>query len=182
MEAAHHPHYIDRRFLQFNVGFMLAEGVGYRRAIEVDLPHIRLDDDLELDSLSGLVRFSRNTRGILATVRLETGIVGECARCLRPTLVPVTLEFEELFVFPPSPESPFSVAESGILDLAPLVREEALLSVPMMVLCRPDCAGLCAQCGQDLNEGACDCERDTIDPRFEVLRLHLQQLDERAGD
>jgi uncharacterized protein len=42
--------------------------------------------------------------------------------------------------------------------------------MPMGILCRPDCAGLCPQCGQNLNEGTCDCAKDDIDPRFEVLR------------
>ncbi len=182
MATSHHQQYVNRRVLQFNVGFLLAEGVGYQRVVEVDLPRVRLDDDLELDFLRGAVELSRNSRGILVHAELETHVLGECARCLKPAYVPVALEFEELFSFPPSPDAPYAVAESGILDLAPLVREEAILSVPMVILCRSDCAGLCAQCGCDLNEGACDCEPDTVDSRFEVLRVHLNQMSEHTED
>jgi uncharacterized protein len=53
-----------------------------------------------------------------------------------------------------------------------LLREEAILAIPMGALCRPDCAGLCPQCGQNWNEGPCDCEQDEIDPRFAALREH----------
>jgi uncharacterized protein len=53
------------------------------------------------------------------------------------------------------------------------VRELALLDVPMRPLCRPDCQGLCMNCGQNLNEGDCGCEEEEIDPRLEALRKFL---------
>jgi uncharacterized protein len=162
--------FVNPRVLKINVGFLLAEGVGYTRVIELDLPRVRVDEDLDLDYLRGNLRLSRNSRGILLQGVLETSVVNECSRCLTPTLVPVDVELEELFAFPPTPEQAYSVEETGILDLAPLLREEAILAMPMGILCRPDCAGLCPECGQNLNEGTCDCEQDDIDPRLEVLR------------
>ena len=41
------------------------------------------------------------------------------------------------------------------IDLDPIIREQLLLALPVTVLCRDDCRGLCAQCGQDLNERDC---------------------------
>jgi uncharacterized protein len=41
------------------------------------------------------------------------------------------------------------------IDLDPIVREQVLLALPVAVLCRDDCKGLCAECGQDLNEKDC---------------------------
>lgn len=170
MSTAPDQHYVNRRVLKINVGFLLAEGVGYFREIVLDLPRVQLDDDLTLDFLRGTLRLSRNSRGILVQGTLETHVLSECTRCLRPIFVPVILELEELFAFPPSALVAFSVAETGILDLAPLVREEAILAVPMIALCRPDCAGLCPECGHDLNEGPCGCGQEQVDPRFEALR------------
>lgn len=181
MSGSQQPGFVNRRVLKINVGFMLAETVGYQREIEIDLPRVRLEDDLELDFLRGTLRLSRNSHGILVQGVLDTHIVAECARCLTPTLVPVALELEELFSYPPSPETIYSVEETGNLDLAPLIREEAILAVPMGVLCRPDCAGLCPECGQNLNEGTCDCAREQIDPRFAILRAHLE-AHQRPGD
>jgi uncharacterized protein len=169
---AQHQGYVNRRVLKLNVGFLLSEGVGYQRVIDLDLPRIQVADDFELDYLQGELRLSRNSRGILIQGLLETSIVSECARCLTPTLVPVDFQIEELFSYPPDPDADYSVDDTGILDLAPLLREEAILAIPMGALCRPDCAGLCPQCGQNWNEGPCDCEPDEIDPRFAVLREH----------
>ena len=61
-----------------------------------------------------------------------------------------------------------------MIDLAPLVRELSLLSVPIKVLCRPDCQGLCQQSRANLNFGECGCEREEIDPRLAVLQSLLK--------
>jgi len=174
-----HPNFVHPRNLKINVGFLLAEGVGYQRVLDLDFPRLRVDEDLELDFLRGSLRLSRNSRGILAQGKLETGVLSECSRCLTPTFCSVQVEFSELFSFPPSPDTVYSVAETGILDLAPLIREEAILNVPMGTLCRPDCAGLCPECGQNWNEGSCDCQQNVGDPRLAVLRAHLKRADDK---
>jgi uncharacterized protein len=174
---SHHQNFVNRRVLKINVGYLLAQGAGYQRVIGLDLPRVQLADDATLDFLQGHLRLSRNSRGILVQGVLATHVVTECARCLTPISVPVDLEIEELFSYPPSPDVVYSVEETGILDIAPLLREESILAVPMGVLCRPDCAGLCPQCGQNLNEGTCDCEQEDIDPRLVMLRAHLHKVD-----
>jgi uncharacterized protein len=55
------------------------------------------------------------------------------------------------------------------IDLDPIVREQVLLAIPMSAVCREDCKGLCAQCGQNLNEKQCGCETKVIDPRLAPL-------------
>jgi uncharacterized protein len=47
------------------------------------------------------------------------------------------------------------------LTIDPDVRDEILLDHPIRVLCRPDCRGLCAFCGTNLNEGSCGCKSET---------------------
>jgi uncharacterized protein len=44
-----------------------------------------------------------------------------------------------------------------------------VLELPLAPLCRDDCAGLCAECGADLNAGPCGCRRPGRDPRFDAL-------------
>lgn len=165
--------FVNRRVLKINVGFLLVQGAGNQREMDLDLPRVQVADDLELDYLKGSLRLSRNSRGILVQGELETSVLSECARCLDPLAYPVSLYLEELFSYPPSPESDYSVEETGILDLAPLLREEAILAVPMGVVCNPDCKGLCPQCGQNWNEGPCDCTQDDFDPRLDALRAVL---------
>ncbi len=56
------------------------------------------------------------------------------------------------------------------IDLDPIVREQVLLALPVSVLCREDCKGLCTVCGQDLNEKDCGCERKVVDVRLAKLK------------
>jgi uncharacterized protein len=171
---SHHQSFVNRRVLRVNVGYLLAQGAGYQRTFELDLPRVQVADDTELDFLKGSLRLSRNSRGILVQGTLATHVITECSRCLTPISVPVDLELEELFSYPPSADVPYSVEETGFLDLAPLLREEVILAVPMGALCREDCAGLCPECGQNWNEGSCDCEQDTGAPRLVMLRDQLE--------
>ena len=61
------------------------------------------------------------------------------------------------------------VAE-GRLDLSSWARDAIALELPEKILCREDCAGLCAGCGADLNREACTCGPPEPDPRFSKLK------------
>jgi uncharacterized protein len=56
------------------------------------------------------------------------------------------------------------------IDVGALVREQCYLALPMKPLCRPDCQGLCPQCGANLNETTCSCDQTWVDPRLAVLK------------
>ena len=56
------------------------------------------------------------------------------------------------------------------LDVEQLVRNELLVGWPTKILCSDDCKGICSICGQNLNEGTCDCEDTGLDPRMSVIR------------
>lgn len=57
-------------------------------------------------------------------------------------------------------------------DVNPLITEDIFLSLPYKFLCSEDCKGVCARCGKNLNDGPCDCKKET-DPRFDVLKQLL---------
>jgi uncharacterized protein len=59
--------------------------------------------------------------------------------------------------------------EEKEIDLSGIVHDEVLLGLPMNPVCREDCAGLCPTCGQNLNEGDCECP-PASDPRWDALR------------
>lgn len=56
------------------------------------------------------------------------------------------------------------------LDVEQLVHNEILIHWPLRVLCREDCRGLCPVCGKDLNEGSCNCDQSSPDPRMAAIR------------
>src|SRR5881396_3699687 len=103
----------------------------------------------------------------------QTVVQGECRRCLIPVATPLQLEIGALFTQDPDalddPDSYPVAPDATEIDVTPAVREELVLAAPRVVLCREDCKGLCAQCGQDLNSGACECVT-AMDSRWQRLR------------
>jgi uncharacterized protein len=119
--------------------------------------------------------------GILVTGRVHARGSFECARCLRPFAAPLSVEVCELFLAPgheaPEGEEVYAVVGTEI-DLEPMLVDALTLSLPLKPLCDPDCKGLCASCGADLNQGSCDCATHDVDPRWaelEQLRARLVQ-------
>ena len=167
--------------LRFNFGFLLEADFGTIRRIELDYPSIKLSDDLTLSPLKGVITATRTTEGIYIQGELESAVALECVRCLTETIVPLNFTLDELFFSPPqsAPPGENRVGEDGMIDLAPLVRELSLLSLPTKVLCREDCLGLCQECGANLNDGDCGCAPDEIDPRLAALQQLLNN--ERNG-
>jgi len=53
--------------------------------------------------------------------------------------------------------------------LADVLAEQVILSLPMKVICRSDCRGLCPHCGTNLNSEECRCETHAADPRMAPL-------------
>ncbi|WP_338865261.1 DUF177 domain-containing protein [Myxococcus stipitatus] len=62
------------------------------------------------------------------------------------------------------------VFDGKTIDLDPIIREQLLLAVPMNIVCKDDCKGLCSQCGTNLNEAKCQCETKPVDPRLAPLK------------
>jgi uncharacterized protein len=162
--------YVSNRVLKVNVGFLLSGGPGHNHDTAFEVPRIRVSDDLTLEYLRGPIRLSRTTEGILVQGELHAGVEEECYRCLDAVTTDVTIAIEELFVYPSRPGAELSVGDDAILDLAPLLRSEVLISTARGVLCRDDCKGLCPTCGKNRNRETCDCEADDIDPRLAQLK------------
>jgi uncharacterized protein len=165
----------SRDLLRLNVGFIVHQTVGYNRDFPFDVPSIRIPPDLELKDLVGNVRVSRTAKGLLLQARLRATIQTECVRCLTELLQPLEVEFTELYAFTPNAvtESGLIVPEDGKIDLAPIVREEMLVAIPINPLCKPDCKGLCPVCGENLNETTCHHEEEDTDPRLSALKALL---------
>jgi uncharacterized protein len=131
------------------------------------------------------LRIRRIGQMFQAVGRFETRARLSCSRCLSDYETPLAADFNLSF----SREQPetgdqsrhaeieLGAEEIGLIlfhgeeiDLRDAVQEEVLMAVPMKTLCRPECKGLCLQCGADLNQGDCGCERKIINPKFAVLK------------
>ncbi len=171
------------RVLRLNVGFLLKEGIGYSREFTFDEPVVQIADDLTVHNLGGRLTLTRTPQGLYAQGKLTASVDSECSRCLDHYDQAVSVRLGELYHYPPesAPPDSLTIADDVHLDLTPVVREDFLLSIPMHTLCRPDCKGLCPQCGANWNEGPCDCREETIDPRLAPLAALLKPKDDKEA-
>lgn len=163
--------------LRLNVGFVVAQSAGFSRDFPFEIPQLNIPPDLETNNLHGSVRVTRTPQGILLQANVNAEVHLECVRCLTDFLQPLHVEFTELFAFSQRyvTDSGLLMPETGIIDLAPLLREYFLLEIPISPLCRRDCKGLCPICGNNRNDSQCHHDDDSGDPRFSSLK---QLLDE----
>lgn len=161
------------RVLKLNVGYLLNAGPSNSRDSVIDLPRVKVSEDLKIEYLQGDIRLSRAKEGVLVQADLETAVNTECYRCLDPVTHVIHIDLEELYTTQPQRETEFRILEDGILDLAPLLRAEVLIEGDHRILCNADCQGLCPVCGVNRNHTQCDCETDTIDPRLAALKQLL---------
>lgn len=149
--------------------------MGYSRTFDFEVPHVQVGDDLDVSDLHGELRLTRAAQGLYASGALKASTQAECVRCLSTYHQSLLVTFDDLFEYPPdrATDPLLAVPETGLLDLTPLTREYLLLDMPLQALCRPDCRGLCPECGANRNETACEHEASAVDPRMEELRALL---------
>ncbi len=114
---------------------------------------------------------SRMTGGGYALrLRFEAALTGPCMRCLEPGAPVVSVDAREVDQPGGGEELTSPYMRDEQLDLARWVRDAYALALPAQVLCRPDCAGLCPQCGANLNEaGPEHAHEPARDPRWAKL-------------
>jgi uncharacterized protein len=169
--------------MRFNVAQLLKEPVGSKRKYHLAEDIQDLDEEIKLTHpIEGTIRLVHSTEGVLLSGQLHTEVELTCSRCLESfsTAVDFTLEeeFRPTIDIRTGAKLPLLDGEDvatlidsqHIIDLFEVMRQDILLALPPRPLCKPDCAGLCSQCGQNLNEGPCTCEQPLGDPRWEVLR------------
>lgn len=118
---------------------------------------------IELD-----LRLESVVEGVLVTGTATVQLEGECVRCLVDISDEMEIDVMELFVYPGSEatEDEASRMVGDLIDLEPLVRDAVVLDLPFQPLCRDDCAGLCVDCGADLNIDPAHSHEAPIDPRW----------------
>ena len=130
------------------------------------------------------LRLESVMEGVLVTGTARAQAEGECVRCLEPLQLDVEAEFQEMFSYPDADDrgrpkaEPVDDAEEdedrlfiedGLFDLEPVLRDAVVLALPMQPVCREDCAGLCSECGTNLNENP-DHHHDAVDIRWAALQ------------
>jgi uncharacterized protein len=180
--------------LTFAVSGLMAELPGTIRDYVIEGVAVDPGEGIVLaEPVDGSVRVSRTNRGLVVAAKVTTVMAGECARCLRPVLIPLRLRIDEEVL--PSIDLasgvPVPLEEDGDpegarltdhheLELRPLVVEAICLQEPIAPLCEPDCPGLCVECGQRLQAGHAH-DDGPVDPRLEALRAFRFDAGDESG-
>ena len=169
--------------MQINTAQLLKQAIGSSRSYRID-DILNFDEEREIGEchIQGTVEFIRTDKGILVQGILSGKSNIMCSRCLTMFDYPVSFVIEDEF-FPsrdvisgislsiPDDSTTFLIDEHHILDLSEAIRQYILITMPMKPLCHPDCAGLCPNCGANLNQGVCYCiSRSQETPLGNLLR------------
>jgi uncharacterized protein len=127
--------------MHINVRDILAESVGAQRSYKVSGERPELENSKLLSGLEGEFTISRLETGLLVKGRLETEVELECHRCLCAFAHPVKVRFQQVYSEKPGDDE-LAIQRPGSIDLAPAVDQEIILSLPLKILCRPDCSGI----------------------------------------
>lgn len=123
-----------------------------------EFPELVISDQFRFKNFSGTAEFDRTQSGLRLLGNFIAETIVNCSRCLEEFSLPVQTEFEEIFTYPNHPlsENEELIPENGFLDLEETIGDFLMLEVPINPYCRPDCKGLCGECGQNLNLSSCE--------------------------
>jgi uncharacterized protein len=114
---------------------------------------------------------SRMTHGGYALrLRFAAALAGPCMRCLEAAAPSVDVDAREVDQAGGGEELSSPYVEGDILDLGAWARDAYALALPSQILCREDCAGLCPECGANLNDDSGHGHEPAPDPRWAKLR------------
>src|SRR3954449_12722932 len=134
------------------------------------------------------LRLESVMEGVLVSGTVDVPVTGQCARCLDPVEDTLQLDVQELYAYEGSTteatsgEDEVRRIEGEQIDLAPLVRDTVVLTLPLSPTCTPDCAGLCVDCGERLDDLPADHTHEVIDPRFAGLAARFGTLTDTTND
>lgn len=145
--------------------------------VQVDrqLPYEEVAFGGELYSIKDPISVSMSLKKLddhdyLAKGTIKTTLVIPCNRCTVDVRYTIETDFEKDLEIGSDSEETGEYLEDSKLNLEKMVLDEVYMHIPMKVLCKEDCLGICKSCGQNLNEAACDCEDDNVDPRLAGLK------------
>lgn len=170
--------------MHYNVAELLRGPVGQTRRFVIDEePGFNLEAATLVGPVRGTVELMRTQQGVLVETELSATAQLPCSRCLEVAQVLITVSFTDEYLqltdirtghrldLAPGEviDEELVLGEDHVLVLDEAARQELEAAVPARCLCDVTCAGLCPKCGQNLNDGSCNCEEE-LDERWSALR------------
>ncbi len=158
----------------------LSEGI-HKVHFSVEAESVGLEEKFSKDVTVDVV-LNKTSREVF--LQAEVGGLGRftCDRCVDEFERQITNAFDIVYLHDEKeseqyPDDEVHMLEPGTtqIDITEDVRQFIMLAVPLKLLCREECAGLCHRCGSNLNRGKCSCKTEEIDPRWEGLHRLLEK-------
>jgi uncharacterized protein len=163
------------------LNFDVLEG---KEHFEIDQSDCALTDGVKVCG-----KLTKIEREVCFSGNVEAPLLVTCTRCLKPFSLQIKNKFQVHFVPRAKqslPGSEVEICETDIekeiyeedrIDLYGPIRDQIMLEVPLILLCKENCKGLCPECGSDNNSDPCECENyGETDPRFAVLQKLKDKL------
>lgn len=165
--------------MQFDIrNFLQSAKTPYTTQFSADLSAADWDGFRVPDPLECAFTAHPTQEGAMMTLHVKASIEAECARCLAPVHESYDFTREYLVRMRDLDDIDFELPldDQGQLDLRELAYQELIFEVPRVLLCSPDCQGLCPICGKRKAEG-CACqvaaEAAPVDARLSILKQLL---------
>ena len=159
----------------------LRPGEEYRDEQEITLSPYDLGGQRYLpvpENVSAELVINRGTSGTTFELNFPIRLHGPCYRCLKDAVLDLSIHTREYQATSPGEadelKTPYVVDNQ--LQLSNWARDAIAVELPQQILCRPDCAGLCAICGEDLNENPHEHQVERSDPRWAALEELKEKL------
>ena len=159
----------------FDLGRLrLTSGAGWRLELEVALDPLQFGGEeyvVTPAAVDAILDISRTTHnGYALRMRFDASLHGPCMRCLEPANPAISVDAREVDQPGDVEELRSPYVDEEVLDMHAWARDALALALPVQLLCREDCAGLCAVCGTDLNAAGSDHAHERApDPRWAKL-------------
>jgi uncharacterized protein len=158
----------------------LRSGEEHRDEVEIELSPLEFGGQRYLPvpamALAALV-VNRATTGTAFRLRFRARLHGPCYRCLGDAVVDLPIDVREYqATHADSDELRTEYLVDDRLDLSAWARDSVVLALPDQILCRADCAGLCPECGRNLNDEPHEHEAVGGDPRWSALEVLKDRL------
>ena len=162
----------------------LRPGEEHRESLEIELPAFEFGGQRYIpvpEKVTADFVINRAHTGTVFSIAFDVRLHGPCYRCLGDAVLDLSLHTREYQAEQPSGEpgddqlaTPY--LENGNLDLSSWARDVVALALPDKILCRLDCAGLCPQCGKNLNDEPHTHEESVSDSRWAALEALRESL------
>jgi len=151
----------------------LRPGEQHREELELELPAFEFGGQRYVpvpEKVSADFEVTRATTGTVFRLAFTARLHGPCYRCLGDAVLDIPIHVREYQAESPDDEelaTPYLVNDN--LDVSAMAKDAVALALPDKILCRPDCAGLCPECGKNLNDEPHVHAETQVDPRWAAL-------------